>query len=137
MDTLRMPAKLENLELFRMFILERVERLNLQPGAVMKLELALEELLTNIVNYAYTDDGAGEMMVGCAVEDDGNLRIIITDWGAPFDPLAGEDPDLSQSLEERQIGGLGIFLVRQIVDEIHYEREEDRNVLTLVFRSLN
>jgi len=135
MNTLRLPAELESLESFRLFVLERVERLELPPEALMKLELVLEELLINVIHYAYPE-GKGEMMVGCALEDRENLRITITDWGAPFDPLSREDPNLSQNLEERQVGGLGIFLVRQMVDELHYQRCDDRNVLTLLFKSL-
>lgn len=133
MDALRLPATMESLETFRQFVLERVEDLDLPPEAVMKLELVVEELLTNIINYAYPEEGTGEMMVECALESGKKLRLTLSDWGAPFDPLSLKDPNLSQNLEEREAGGLGIFLVRKMVDEISYERKEGRNVLRMLF----
>lgn len=133
MDTLNLPAKIESLEVFRQFVLHRVEILDLPPEALMKLELVLEELLTNVIHYAYPQ-GEGEMTLGCAVEDDCNVRVTIMDWGNPFDPLASKDPDLARNLDERQVGGLGIFLVRKMTDELHYERRGDCNVLTFSLR---
>ena len=80
------------------------------------------------VHYAYPGK-SGQVLVECDKSD--KLVFTITDSGVPFDPTQQEDPDMTQSAEERPIGGLGIFLVRQIMDDIRYERKDDKNILTL------
>jgi anti-sigma regulatory factor (Ser/Thr protein kinase) len=82
------------------------------------------------MTYAYPPEGYGEVDIEANVDDDW-LRFIISDKGIPFDPTAKEDVDTSLSAEERQIGGLGIHLVRTIMDNISYERRDHQNVLTL------
>lgn len=133
MNTLQLPAKMESIESFRTFILSKTEALDIPAETLSKIELALEELLTNIVSYAYPN-GAGSIELDCCSEQSGSIRLRITDWGIPFDPLAIEPPDLTTGLEERQIGGLGIHLVRQMVDGLSYSRKDGKNILQVLFR---
>ena len=95
-----------------------------------KINLVLDDLLSNIIRYAYPEAKAGQTETRLELKD-GRLRISLIDDGLPFDPLSAEQPDVNASLEEREIGGLGIFLVRELMDEVSYQRQGDRNVLTL------
>ncbi len=112
---------------------EWIEMLGLPQELNMPINLALEEAVSNVMLYAYPGK-SGQVLVEC--DKSNKLVFTITDSGVPFDPTQQIDPDVTQSAEERPIGGLGIFLVRQIMDDIRYERKEDKNILTLV-KSLN
>ncbi len=96
----------------------------------MNINLAVEEAVANVMKYAYQKGTAGEVRIN-ATAADGLLTIAITDDGAPFDPSQKEDPDVSLPVEERPIGGLGIFLVRQLMDSVAYQRADGKNILTL------
>lgn len=98
-------------------------------GVQFKIRLCSEEAVTNIVYYAYSE-GNGFLDVVTKAED-GCFSITLIDAGIPFDPLANPDPDLTLSAEERQIGGLGIFLCKQMMDEVSYAYKEGCNVLTM------
>ena len=107
---------------------EWLETIGLPPELNMPINLALEEAVSNVMLYAYPGK-SGQVLVECDKSD--KLVFTITDSGVPFDPTQQEEPDVTQSAEERPIGGLGIFLVRQIMDTIHYERKDNKNILTL------
>ena len=107
---------------------EWIEMIGLPQELNMPINLALEEAVSNVMLYAYPGK-SGQVLVECDKSD--KLVFTITDSGVPFDPTQQEDPDMTQSAEERPIGGLGIFLVRQIMDDIRYERKDDKNILTL------
>lgn len=95
-----------------------------------KLRLCIEEVVENIVSYAY-EGGKGWVEVGTQL--DGNiLTITLKDEGIPFNPLERQDPDITLSAEERQIGGLGIFLCKQMMDKLDYQRFEDCNILKMI-----
>lgn len=98
-------------------------------GLQFKIRLCIEEVVENIVSYAYTD-GNGPVEVGTCIQD-GNLLITFRDSGVKFNPLAKPDPDVTLSAEERQIGGLGIFLCKQMMDDIRYSYEDGCNVLVM------
>lgn len=113
---------------------EWVEGLDIPEELNMPINLALEELVSNVMLYAYPGK-SGQVLVESGrrkVEGGEKLIFTITDSGIPFDPTKKEDADITLSAEEREIGGLGIHLVRQVMDEIYYRREEERNVLTIV-----
>ena len=97
---------------------------------LQEIELAMEEILVNIFNYAYPDR-LGEVEVACRLADDGRLLVEVADQGVPFNILSREDPDLKAGIEERNIGGLGVFFVKQFIRDIRYQREGGRNILTL------
>ena len=106
------------------------EEAGVDMALIASLNLALEEAATNVVLYAY-DGGTGFVDID-AIYTPQQLKFVITDTGIPFDPTQMKDADITLSAEERPIGGLGIFLVRQIMNTVHYERVNDHNVLTLI-----
>ncbi|MFA6812252.1 MAG: ATP-binding protein [Bacteroidaceae bacterium] len=95
------------------------------------LRLVTEEIVVNINNYAYTDKEKGYLIVSIEKKED-NLIMEFRDGGVPFDPLVKEDPDITLPLEERKIGGLGIFLTKKLMDSLSYNRVSGENVLILV-----
>ena len=110
---------------------ERIREDNrLDPERAMKINLALEEAVTNVIMYAYPAGTGGKVNLEAVVED-GVLRFTLTDRGKLFDPTAAPDADTSASLEDRPIGGLGIHLVRAIMDSVSYRRTDGKNVLTM------
>jgi serine/threonine-protein kinase RsbW len=132
METLRLPATKESLEIFRLFVLGKLRQLNMVQELVFKVELVLEEVLTNVIHYAYPE-AAGEVEVGCTIEANEKFCFCVTDWGIPFNPIERPDPDLCKDLSARHVGGLGIYLVRHLVDELCYHRQEGGNMLTFCF----
>ena len=99
------------------------------PALLLKIRLAVEESVENIVNYAYKN---GSGYLEAATERSGSLlAITLKDAGTPFNPLDREDPDITLSAEERPIGGLGIFLCKQLMDSVEYAYRDGCNVLTL------
>ena len=114
---------------------EWIDELKLPEELTMPVNLALEEAVSNVMLYAYPDTNNGKVFVefvrNCTPEGE-QLTFTISDSGIPFDPTQKSEPDLSLPAEERAIGGLGIHLVRQLMDEVQYVREDDKNVLTLV-----
>jgi serine/threonine-protein kinase RsbW len=110
-------------------ITAQAELAGLHPKRVMQLELVVEEVVTNICNYAY-EVPPGEITVR-AITDEGKFVMEFEDGGIPFDPLEAPEPDVKSGLEERDIGGLGILLVRRMTDEVHYRRFDGRNVLSV------
>lgn len=128
MASLRLPADLSSLEEFRELV--RKDVVGLAPEAdTGMLEMALEELLVNVVNYAYPD-GAGEIEV--ATEAGGAVNIAISDNGVAYDPTTETAaPDLEAGIEDRAIGGLGVFLAKQVFASMEYQRDGHKNVLNL------
>ena len=112
---------------------EWIDSLNLPEAINMSINLALEEIVSNVMLYAYPDTQSGRVLVEAEKFAD-RIVFTISDSGVAFDPTEQPEPDLSLSVEERPIGGLGIHLVRQIMDEIQYERRQNKNQLTLVKR---
>ena len=96
----------------------------------MGVDLAVEETVVNVMNYAYPKGTMGVVNI-VATTNEKYLTITISDNGKPFDPTKQSDIDTTLSAEERPIGGLGIYLVRQIMDDISYERKDGRNILSL------
>ena len=112
------------------FIEELGEELHLTPDLVFNLNLVLEEAVSNVILYAYPKGEQQEISLSANVSDN-NLVFVLTDSGKEFDPTQAPDADITLSAEERQIGGLGIFLIRQIMNQIEYQRIDGKNVLTL------
>ena len=103
------------------------------PKLVFQVKLVLEEVIINIINYGH-DDGLHQIDISLMSEAD-SLTIRIADDGRAFDPLSeAPRPDVEAEIEDRPVGGLGIHLVKTLMDEAHYRREQDRNYLTLVKR---
>lgn len=104
------------------------EEKNISQALTMSLNLALEEAVTNVILYAYPEGTDGLVDIEAVLRDD-SLEFILSDSGKPFDPTAAPEADITLGVEERQIGGLGIYLVRQIMDSVTYKRENGRNIL--------
>ena len=113
------------------FIKSVMEELSIDKSLSRQLRLAIEEAVVNVIDYAYPPEIDGKIDV--QLQTDGKrLKVIICDSGAAFDPTTKEQTDTSLSVEDRQIGGLGILLVRELMDTINYERVEGKNILTLI-----
>ena len=121
---------IEQVPLLAQFVDEACETAGLNMATSMKLNLAIEEAVVNVMNYAYPQGTVGDINIE-AQADDEQLAFIISDSGSPFDPTAQQEADITLSAEERPIGGLGIHLVRQIMDDVAYERKDNYNILTL------
>ena len=107
------------------------EELGLDMPEVFQLNLALEEAVVNVMNYAYETEG----LIKLSVSSDGqDVVFIMEDEGKEFDPTKVEDPDITLSAEERQIGGLGIFLVQQFMESVNYCRKDGKNILTMIYK---
>ena len=112
------------------FIEELSEELALAPELTFNLNLVLEEAVSNVILYAYGEEKQKEITL-LANMSDNNLTFVLTDYGKEFDPTKVPDADVTLSAEEREIGGLGIFLIRQIMDTVEYQRMDGKNVLIM------
>ena len=113
------------------FVVTELERYDCPPKAIYQIEVAIEEIMVNIVNYAQLSEDDG-IEVRCEVKDD-PLSVVLQflDGGIPFDPVASADPDISpEALSERE-GGLGIFMVKKMMDDVSYTYEDGKNTLTI------
>ncbi|MBQ7511603.1 MAG: ATP-binding protein [Prevotella sp.] len=126
-----LPNNVETIPQLNAFIDGVAEEIGLDMSLTMSLNLAIEEAVVNVMNYAYPQGKQGDVNIE-AIADDERLTFVISDSGAAFDPTAKEEADTTLSVEERPIGGLGIYLVRQLMDTINYERVDGKNVLTLI-----
>ncbi len=113
-----------------MFVDEVCENVGFDMSTTFKLNLAIEEAVVNVMSYAYPAGTKGDVDID-AEADDEQLKFVISDSGTPFDPTQKGEVDTTLSAEDRSIGGLGIHLIRQIMDTINYERVDGKNVLTL------
>lgn len=128
--TLALKNNIEEINRLHSFIEEVGETFALPMKTVMNLNLVLEEAVTNVIMYAYPKE-EHEYIHLTAKEQEGKLIFILTDSGKAFDPTQAPDADITLSADDRQIGGLGIFLIRKIMNEVKYERIDGKNVLTL------
>lgn len=129
-ETLTVQNDVKQVTLVNEFVKNVAQRTGYSPEQVSSIQLAIEEAVVNVMNYAYPEGETGEVEIQAAASAD-LLRFKVIDSGMPFAPTDAPDVDTSLSAEERQIGGLGIFLVRQMMDVINYERIDGKNVLTL------
>ncbi|MBR6147322.1 MAG: ATP-binding protein [Lachnospiraceae bacterium] len=131
MSELRIKAIKENLDEVLMFIDGELEKLDCSMKVQMQIDLSVEEIFINIASYAYFPD-TGMAFISFESENGGSTVLIsFTDTGVPYNPLEKEDPDITLTSEERQVGGLGIFLVKKNMDEVYYKYENGNNVLTM------
>lgn len=131
MKELTIAATVENIGTVTDFVDEQLEALDCPMRAQMQIDIAIDELFGNIAHYAYNPD-VGNATVRVEVTEE-PLAVIITfiDGGVPYDPLKAADPDITLSAEERQMGGLGIYMVKKSMDEITYEYKDGKNILSI------
>jgi anti-sigma regulatory factor (Ser/Thr protein kinase) len=106
------------------------------PEDLMSFHLALEEAVTNVIHHGYVDGQAHEFTVSLAAAPGGLVTAVVSDDAPAFDPVARPPVDTSLPLEERPIGGLGVHLIKNLMDSVRYERRDGRNLLTLEWRSV-
>lgn len=128
-NELDIEAKKENLPKVVEFIESHLEEANCPMKTVLQISVAVDEVFTNICSYAY-NNGIGRAQVRIEKDRD-EIRITFTDNGDAFDPLSIDEPDVTLPAAKRQIGGLGIFMVRKMMDKVVYGRLKEKNVLTL------
>ena len=112
------------------FVENLVEEWELSPGLAMSLNLVLEEAFTNVVFYAYNDEKQHVIDLNFSKNGD-QLKIVLTDDGSEYDPTQKPDPDFDVPIEKRNVGGLGIFLIKKIMDTVEYQRKDNKNYLVM------
>ncbi len=131
MAELTIRASLNNLNDVMAFVDAELEKLDCPMKAQMQIDVAVEELFVNIARYAYAP-AEGDVVIRMeATAEPRAVAITFMDRGVPYDPLAKPDPDVTLSAEERQIGGLGIFMVKKSMDAMEYRYADERNILTI------
>lgn len=131
MKELTIDATIENVAAVTAFVDEQLEQLDCPIKAQMQVDIAIDELFGNIAHYAYNPE-TGPATVRVEVIEN-PLAVVITfiDNGIPYDPLSQSDPDTTLSAEEREIGGLGIYMVKKSMDDISYEYKDGQNILKI------
>ncbi len=136
-QTLTLLAHYENLEKIRQFTGQAAHASGFKPDAVFAVQIAVDEAFCNIIEHAYGGECDEEIRCTCQITRQG-LTIQLRDSGQPFDPTSAPEPDLDASLEERQPGGLGLFFMRRMMDEVHFQvlpvSDEGGNILTMFKR---
>ena len=127
MKSITVEAKIENVDKVTEFVNEVLEEKDCPLKVQMQLDVAIDEIFGNIAYYAY-GKGSGNATIQIEMED--NPPKII-DQGIPYNPLENKDPDITLDIEDREIGGLGIFLVKKTMDELSYEYVDGQNILTM------
>ena len=135
-ETLTLHNDISEVPQLNDFIEAVAERLGIEPSTALQLQLAVEEAVVNVMDYAYPPGTKGDVCIE-AVAGDNGLVITITDNGTPFDPTTRGEVDTTLPAEQRSIGGLGIMLMRRYMDSTEYKREGDRNILTLTKKRTN
>ena len=131
LSQLKLPAEISNLRDFVEFVSSCAEGQGISPGRITEIGVATEEVLVNICNYAYQDQ-VGDVKVSCILDDESRFINEIEDAGIPFDVLSIGEPDLIDDIDERQVGGLGVFIIKELVEDVQYRREDNKNILKLV-----
>ena len=132
MKELAVPAEINQLQDVLAFLETALTENGCSVKTQMRICLAAEEIFVNIANYAYAP-GKGTAVVRVSFLDDPRRAVVsFADTGVPFDPLKKADPDVTLSAEEREIGGLGIFMIKKTMDDMQYEYKDGHNILTLI-----
>lgn len=130
MESIQLPATLANLEKLIDFAVGCAKKLGFEGQSLSDIRLASEEALVNVINYAYPSK-EGNIEVSCEDMSGKGLKLEIKDSGIAFDPLSLPTPDLTLPMEQRKIGGMGIFMIRKVMSSVTYRRENGKNILTL------
>lgn len=116
------------------FVTQAAVQAGLNETAIFAVQMSVDEACSNIIEHAYGGENIGDIDCTCKIDSQG-LTVILHDWGAPFDPEKVPEPDLTSPLEKRKEGGLGLFFIRKLMDEVHFEFSAEKgNTLTMVKR---
>ena len=130
MKEITVAATVENIEAVTDIVNQQLEAVDCPMKALMQIDIAIDEVFSNIAHYAYTPE-TGNVTVRIEVEDNPQAAVItFIDSGVPYNPLTQTEPDITLSADERPIGGLGIFMVKKTMDELRYEHKSGMNILT-------
>jgi len=131
---LKVDSKLENLNRINEFMTETMRDYNIHNSKdIHAVQLSVEEAFTNIIKHAYSNKSEGMIVIRCLLSKLGDKFIVnIMDWGIAFDPIVLPKPDTESSLNERKVGGLGVFFMKKFMDEVKYVRCKDMNLLIMV-----
>lgn len=132
MEKLEVKASVNELEQVQSFVRQELEKYGCSEAVAMQLEMAVEEIFVNIAHYAYNPKGSGTVTISCGLQED-LMQVVIQflDKGTPYNPLEKQDPDVTLDAGEREIGGLGIFMVKKSMDQVDYTYENGKNILTI------
>ena len=131
MKSITVEAKIENVDKVTEFVNEELEEKECPLKVQMQLDVAIDEIFGNIAYYAY-GKGRGNATIQIEMEDNPpKITLTFIDQGIPYNPLESKDPDITLDIEDREIGGLGIFLVKKTMDELSYEYVDGQNILTM------
>ncbi len=131
---LNLSSRMSELDKLTAFLEEVGEKLCLPAKCLFEITVALEEVFSNIVRYAFTDGRSHTIRIVAQLQR-GKLSLSVEDDGQPFNPLTADPPQLERDLEKCNIGGVGIHLVKRLMDDVRYTRRSNRNELTLIKRS--
>ena len=132
MKELRIDAQVENIRNVTEFIDAQLEEYNCDMMAQMQIDIAIDEIFSNIACYAYAPDTGTVKIAVEITENPKSAKITFTDSGIPYNPLEKADPDITLSAEEREIGGLGIYMVKKTMDSMVYEYKDGQNILSII-----
>ena len=131
MKEITIDATIDNVQTITDFVDERLEEMNCPVKAQMQIDIVIDELCSNVARYAYSDR-IGKVTVSVdTVDKPMKVWLTFTDEGVPYNPLAKEDPDITLSAEERKLGGLGIYMVKKMMDDFQYEYKDGKNIVTV------
>ncbi len=132
MKELKIKASIENLEQVIAFVDEELEKNDCSMKTQIQIDVAVEEIFVNIASYAYQPGEGDATIIVDVVQDPTRVEITFIDTGVEYDPLKKEDPDITLSAEERQIGGIGIFMVKKSMDDMIYNYNDGKNILKII-----
>ena len=131
MKELTVEAIVEQIETVTEFVNAELEKLDCPMKARIQLDIAIDEIVSNIAYYAYGEKTGTVTVRIEALQEENGVQLMFLDSGVPYDPLTRQDPDISAEIEERKEGGLGIFLVRKTMDDMKYDYKDGQNCLTI------
>lgn len=131
MKELTVEAIVVQIETVTEFVNAELEKLDCPMKARIQLDIAIDEIVSNIAYYAYGEKTGTVTVRIEALQEENGVQLMFLDSGVPYDPLTRQDPDISAEIEERKEGGLGIFLVRKTMDDMKYEYKDGQNCLTI------
>ena len=131
MKEITVDATIDNVQTITDFVDERLEEMNCPVKAQMQIDIVIDELCSNVARYAYSDRTGKVTVRVDTVDKPMKVWLTFTDEGVPYNPLAKEDPDITLSAEERKLGGLGIYMVKKMMDEFRYEYKDGKNIVTV------
>jgi anti-sigma regulatory factor (Ser/Thr protein kinase) len=129
-EPLHIKNEINQLMRLNEYLRQATETLDLSPSVCMNLKLAVEEAVVNVILYAYPGEINKDIFISLEHNEE-KVTVVITDYGVAFDPTTAPLPDIALPLEKRPIGGMGTFLIKQLMTKVSYHRTENKNVLTL------